>query len=293
MSKSVVQESVRFPPDLPPAKELLARYWSSVPLALALREVHRLLALAAVLEDRPASRSILDVGVGDGAWWNDLKPAPEVYGIDISAAELARARRVIGRVARIDISCAEVADRLADNGWPLLFDGIIANCSIEHIPRLDAALENLFRLVRPGGWLVMFVPTPWWAMQGFLQGAVGRLSPRLAMMNAGALNGFFQHWHLMDRPTWTRLLQSHGFEVTRILALGHERTEFLFRSMLPASFLAFLSKQVTGSYPSRWLPLAVRRPIADVIAEWFDTPTADETTDLNAYEFAIRCRRPE
>ena len=32
-------------------------------------------------------------------------------------------------------------------------------------------------------------------------------SPRVAMALSGALNGFFQHWHLYDEKVWRRLLE--------------------------------------------------------------------------------------
>lgn len=280
-----------FPPELPPTSEIFLDYWERVPFSLALREVHRLVALGQVLADRPPTQTILDVGVGDGAWWRYLKGQQRVYGVDISNRELTLARGHIDDVALVDISAPDAPTRFEERGWPHQFDGVIANCSLEHIPNLEGALRNIQRLVAPGGWVVMFVPTPWWAMQGVTQGMLAKRAPRLAMTVSGAMNGFFQHWHLMDRPTWGHVLAGVGLPVERVLPLGNRRTEFLFRLGLPSSLLGFVGKQVAGHYPRRLSPRALRHPVAERVAGLIDDRR--DMTDADAYEFAIRCRRAE
>jgi SAM-dependent methyltransferase len=286
------EDSARFPPRLPPVDVVLASAWCEVPLALALRETHRLLTLSQILAERPTTHGILDVGVGDGSWWRHLRGTrDDVYGIDVSGSELARAGRVIPHAARIDVVESDLAGRLEREGWPRRYEGIIANCSLEHVARLDAALANLFEVLEPGGWMVMFVPTPWWAMQGSAQRLLARHAPRVAMATSGAMNGFFQHWHLMDRPTWTRLLTTYGFVVEHTLAIGDARSEALFRLMLPPSFVGFVTKQLIGRYPNSMVPDALVRPWAGAVARVI-TPARPGIDDVDAYEFAIRVTKP-
>jgi SAM-dependent methyltransferase len=281
-----------FPPPLPPVAVALASAWQQVPLALALRETHRLIALGEVLGDRPASRRILDVGVGDGSWWRHLLAGRrDVYGVDVSERELGRARHALPHVACIDVSAPDFGGQLAREGLPARYGGIIANCSLEHVPNLDGALQNLYASLEPGGWFVLFVPTPWWAMQGFTQSLLSTHAHRLAMMASGAMNGFFQHWHLMDRATWKRLLSSYGFVVERTVALGDARSETLFRLMLPPSLLGFSVKQLTGRYANPLAPAPVVRALAARIAGVIETAHSD-VDDADAYEFAIRVTKP-
>ena len=85
-------------PDLPentraPSDEEILRwalaYLRHAPLSLTLREINRLVALESV-GGQPGP--VLDVGCGDGFWWTMRQDDREIYGIDISAREIAQAR---------------------------------------------------------------------------------------------------------------------------------------------------------------------------------------------------------
>jgi len=251
-------------------------YLKHAPLSLTLREINRLVAVEAVAS---GARPVLDVGCGDGFWWT-LRGGDnhEVYGIDISAREIAQAR------PRIHAALADVS---RDQPFPgTRFEEIIGNCSLEHVPDIDGALRNLRKAAAPNARLLMFVPTPRWAYQGRLQALLLRRAPRLAMSFAGALNGFFQHWHLYDHKVWTALLAQHGWRVRAAYGMGSARSEFLYRAFLPPAFLEFVAKKLTGFYPSklaRFLPSRALAPAVRLV-RWavsdplvaVDSPTAYE-----------------
>ena len=254
-------------------------YLAHAPLSLTLREINRLIAMEAVdTDDGP----VLDVGCGDGFWWtlrdHDRR---EVYGIDISAREIAQAR---------DRITASLTDVSVEQPFPgTKFQQIIGNCSLEHVPDIDAALENLRKAAAKDGRLVMFVPTPRWAYQGRMQSWLLQHAPRVAMSVAGALNGFFQHWHLYDAKVWTRLLAQHGWKVRAVYGLGSARSEFLFRLFMPPAFGEFVVKKLTGKYPSRLarlLPKAALSPFVKLVKWAVQDPlvAADSPT---AYEYMI------
>ena len=254
-------------------------YLKHAPLPLALREINRLIAIEAVGAKHGTT---LDVGCGDGFWWT-LRDhdRQEVYGIDISASEIAQAR------ARINAALTDVSRERPFPGTD--FDEIIGNCSLEHVPDIDAALGNLRKSAADGARLLMFVPTPRWAYQGRLQTWLLKRSPRLSMAFSGALNGFFQHWHLYDAKVWERLLAQHGWKVKATYGLGSARSEFLFRLFLPPAFGEFLAKKLTGFYPSKlakYLPDAVLAPAARLVRWAVSDPlvAADSPT---AYEYLI------
>lgn len=273
------------PPDdvRTPSDEQIERwayeYLRHAPLSLTLREIHRLVAVEAV---SGGSGPVLDVGCGDGFWWtlrdHDQR---EVYGIDISAREIEQARLRIK---------AEVTDVSKETPFPgTKFEQIIGNCSLEHVPDIDGALANLRKAAATGARLVMFVPTPRWAYQGRLQTWLLEHAPRVSMSMSGALNGFFQHWHLYDSKVWTSLLAQHGWKVRSIYGMGSSRSEFLFRLFLPPSFGEFLVKKVTGFYPSRlarYVPNALLKPFARLVRWGVSDPlvAADSPT---AYEYMI------
>ena len=263
---------------VPPDDEILRwalAYLRHAPLSLAVREINRLVAFTAVAGEHGP---VLDVGCGDGFWWTVRQDDREIYGIDISASEIAQAQQ------RIHASLTDVSRETPFDGTK--FGEIIGNCSLEHVPDIDAALTNLRRAAADNARLLMFVPTPRWAYHGRLQSMLLQRAPRVAMALSGALNGFFQHWHLYDAKVWQRLLEQHGWHVKATFGLGSGRSEFLFRAFMPPAFVEFVVKKLTGFYPSklaRYLPDAaiapfaklVRWAVSDPLVPW-DSPTAYE-----------------
>jgi SAM-dependent methyltransferase len=271
------------PPDASPSEAEVERwalaYLRHAPLSLALREINRLIAFEAIA--RREGR-VLDVGCGDGFWWTQMRAHDrDVYGIDISAGEIAQARRRIH---------AELMDVSRERPFPgTEFSEIIGNCSLEHVQDIDAALSNLRKAAAPGARLLMFVPTPRWAFHGKTQSFLLERAPRLAMTIAGALNGFFQHWHLYDAKVWQRLLEQNGWRVKATFGLGSARSELMFRLFLPASFVGFVAKKLTGFYPAklaRLLPDRVVSPMARLV-RWAVADPLVPADSPHAYEYLI------
>jgi SAM-dependent methyltransferase len=271
------EPEVRTPSDDDVLRWALA-YLRHAPLSLTLREINRLVALETVGKHRGP---VLDVGCGDGFWWTMRDDNREVYGIDISAREVAQAR------SRINAELSDVSKQTPFTGTK--FGELIGNCSLEHVPDIDSALANLRAAAADDARLLMFVPTPRWAFQGNLQSFLLRRSPRLAMALSGALNGFFQHWHLYDHKVWRRLLEQHGWRVCATYGLGSARSEFLFRAFMPPAFLQFVAKSITGFYPAklyRFLPDAAIAPLAKLVRWAVSDPIVDVDSP-HAYEYLI------
>ncbi len=253
-------------------------YLRHAPLSLAVREINRLVAFTAVAGDRGP---VLDVGCGDGFWWTVREEQREVYGIDISAREIAQARE------RIHAELTDVSRETPFAGTK--FGEIIGNCSLEHVPDIDAALSNLRAAAADNARLLMFVPTPRWAYQGQMQSLLLKRAPRVAMALSGALNGFFQHWHLYDAKVWQRLLEQNGWHVKATFGLGSGRSEFLFRAFMPPAFVEFVVKKLTGLYPSRlarYLPDAAIAPFAKLV-RWAVSDPLVSADSPKAYEYLI------
>ena len=115
-------------------------------------ERHRQFATAELppLLERVASAGVIaDVGCGDGAVLHALHVkgllGARAYGIDLSAARVARAERVPGVTGIVaDATRIPLPDGSAD--------GVICSQVIEHVPDQEALVSEIARLLRPGGW---------------------------------------------------------------------------------------------------------------------------------------------
>ncbi|HZP73135.1 MAG TPA: class I SAM-dependent methyltransferase [Gaiellaceae bacterium] len=106
----------------------------------------RVPAVAAVAQAKP--RRILEVGCGWGelAEWLARETGAEVVATDLSPrmVELARERGVDARLA--DVCGLPFEDAS--------FDAVVAAWMLYHVARLDVAVAELARVLRPGGTLV-------------------------------------------------------------------------------------------------------------------------------------------
>ena len=94
---------------------------------------------------------ILDVGCGTGANLEMLKQFGETHGIDISedALEFCRARGL----ERVQLGAAESLPYENEK-----FDLVTALDVVEHLDDDVAGLKEMYRVLRPGGRLLIFVP---------------------------------------------------------------------------------------------------------------------------------------
>jgi SAM-dependent methyltransferase len=124
------------------------------------------------LAGAPAAR-VLDVGCGTGDLLEDLAarfPRSELYGVDISTARL--------RPAAVDGGRVRVADADVQCGLPFrasVFDGAFCTEVLEHLKQPRRGLEEILRVLRPGGWAVVTVPNatgfaPFHRLGGLLPG---------------------------------------------------------------------------------------------------------------------------
>jgi len=226
-----------------PSSELLLedfqRYFPHTPTALAIKECARL----AAVRHYPCPGPILDVGCGDGLFAKLAFDNVEVWGIDIDAKEgrWASASRAYAQVILGDVTQAHLPEAF--------FASCIANCSLEHVPRIDLALSTIFRSLRPGGVAYLFVPNPEWArhlMSVRLLADLG--APGLASQLQGAIDRFFKHHHLYDQQGWSELAVQAGLEVVAVEPVLSSATTVAFEAFLLPSLLGLLNKTLT----TRW-----------------------------------------
>lgn len=95
---------------------------------------------------------VLDIGCGIGAYVRRLREFTDgAYGIDIDPARVAR-----GAASGVRGLCAGVGEALPFRDGA--FDAVLLNEVIEHVRDDRQTLQEALRVVRPGGYVVIFAP---------------------------------------------------------------------------------------------------------------------------------------
>ncbi len=225
----------------PPFKrEDFLAYYRFSPAALAVRESVRLAAVRDIAVDEP----ILDIGCGDGLFAGMAFPGKQVWGIDINPAEISRASAtdsyrtlICGNICEVDLP-------------KRFFHSAIANCSLEHVPDLRAALANIRSSLVPGARFLLIVPAPDWTRHM----AVPELLARAGLAGLGrrygsALDRVFHHHHLHGEDWWGDRLRDADFATEEVRPIVTRSSSWVFDLLLPPSSLGWLVKKATG----RWV----------------------------------------
>jgi ubiquinone/menaquinone biosynthesis C-methylase UbiE len=127
------------------------RYWWFV------ARRHLIVTLLETYYPRTGQLRILDIGCGTGAMLDELRPFGDVVGADFSPEALqfcvtrgAPAEAPPLKLARADVRRLPFADSA--------FDVVTAMDIIEHIDDDKAAASEIFRVLKPGGRLLVTVP---------------------------------------------------------------------------------------------------------------------------------------
>jgi arsenite methyltransferase len=121
--------------------------------------VRRGVVLAAL--DLRTGERVLEVGCGGGYYTYEaarfVGPTGRVCAIDISADQSAAAQERCAEFAWVECRTADVA---APPYGDAEFDAVFAVQVLEYLPDLDAGLRHIYRMLRPGGRLVI-IATDW------------------------------------------------------------------------------------------------------------------------------------
>jgi 2-polyprenyl-6-hydroxyphenyl methylase/3-demethylubiquinone-9 3-methyltransferase len=169
----------------------------------------------------PAGSIVADLGCGNGSILADLREYRfELHGLDASRSGLAQAEKAY---PDIQFSCADLMSDLSSHFLTERCDAVISTEVVEHVflPRLFAA--NCYRMLKPGGRLVISTP-----YHGYVK--------NLALAITGKLESHFTvlwdygHIKFWSKRTLYHLLGEAGFIVQHFHGVG--RMPYLWKSMI-------------------------------------------------------------
>lgn len=146
----------------------------------------------------------LDLGCGDGMHLKVLQEKVEhLYATDYNPDRLVRAAQISNdaNFFLADVTRLPVLDSV--------FDLIFCHHVLEHIPNDRVALQEMFRVLKPGGFLVLGVPNEgaaFWKLAYFLQPKVRRTT---------------DHVHFYTAKTLAERCRRVGFSVLQTYPIGY------------------------------------------------------------------------
>ena len=202
----------------------------------------------------PLEGPLLDLGCGDGLFASLLLSEPPLAGMDteFSYCREARSRKAHSHV----IVGSAVAMPLPSS----YFRTVIANCVIEHIPDIDAALSETCRILQPGGRFFFGVPSDHFGEMLFFSSHLKRLGlKKWGPLYGEWFNRHSRHFHIYNPDIWRKILARNGFRVEHweyyLTSAGLRAFDLAHYISLPH----LLSKKMTG----RWavFPLTLANPL--------------------------------
>jgi SAM-dependent methyltransferase len=176
-----------------------------------------------------AVTSILDYGCGRGFWTpllHELFPEAEIIGIDISETAVQRAlsEGLPGTFLSFDGRRAPFEDRM--------FGMVFSFHVLEHVLDLSATLDDISRLVAPGGWICLILPC---GNEGSLEHNVAQRTHAIVTSPTGELRFRFEdegHLRRLRSSDLVALLQQRGLELTSASFANHRwgALNFIMRS---------------------------------------------------------------
>ncbi|WP_376792223.1 class I SAM-dependent methyltransferase [Thermoflexus sp.] len=240
------------------------------PLWLHLKEVPAFRALLRGVEARfyqglEMPEPVLDLGCGDGHFATIAFPGKVMVGLDPERRALreAAARRAYRWVVQADG---------ARMPFPAgFFRTVISNSVLEHIPDVEAVLQEVARVLRPGGYFLFCSPSH--RFVEFL--SVYRLLRRLGLGRAAEaygrlFNRISRHYHCDAPEVWASRLGRAGLRPLRWWFYFSRSATALLEWGHPYGLPSLIYKRLFGRWilaPWRWSLWPVERVLRPFYAE--------------------------
>ena len=181
--------------------DFLYRYWFAPPVALW-RSIE---AKALSTLDYPAP--MLDFGCGDGLYTEAIfGRQARIFGNDIARGELPSARD-----SGVYTNGVQFADGHALPYATGTFGSVYSNSVVEHIPDPQNVLPELSRVLRPGGLLILTVPSD--KFRSLLHGVTRAPNPQAGEAYAAHIDTLLAHHHYHTPAEWRALYDAVGLDL--------------------------------------------------------------------------------
>lgn len=195
----------------------LQRYWQ--------RARHRIVLNFLTPAARQAQHAILDIGCGSSRIIQDL---PRAIGMDVLLPKLRFLRSRHSRLVQGSIFALPFSTHA--------FDAVICSEVIEHIPDHPAVFEEMARVLRPGGTLILGTPDYgrwlWWVLEWIY----GKILP----------GGYAQeHITHFTRAGLSQRLSASGYTIQNVKYVGF--CEMIFRARKPGASLTSADPTRSGA----------------------------------------------
>jgi ubiquinone/menaquinone biosynthesis C-methylase UbiE len=214
--------------------------------------------------------SALEIGAGTGYFSLNLLQAgvvDRVVATDISPGMLEELSRTAGTLGVEVVTRATDAERLPFGDAS--FDLVFGHAVLHHLPDLQGALQEFFRVLRPGGTLAFCgEPSRFGNHLATLPKRAGRVAAplwRLAMGASARADAHHEHAHALEPEvdvhafapsTLAAMLRSAGFEAVRI------RGEELLSNLFGWTVRTMEGTAEPDQVPAAWRMLAFRGYLA-------------------------------
>lgn len=172
------------------------------------------------LRNLPQRDRVADIGCRTGNEAADYKAQVEIremHGFEIAEAPLAIAQQR-GIVTHVWISGTSACP-VEDN----FFDAVIAGDLIEHLMDTDVFLEELWRVVRPGGYLLLTTPNLawWWNRIRLLLGKVPANIGSVSSLYSQDIAVDRKHLRVSVNSEWMHLFAQYGFDCSSVTGYNY------------------------------------------------------------------------
>lgn len=222
-------------------------------------------------------KPVLDVGCGDG-FFAQLVFGHVDVGVDLEQMEV---RKAIIRGTYDWNIVADVTKLPFEDGF---FSTIISNCVIEHIPNVEAALLELYRVLKPGGRLIITVPSEQFNNNTFYQRVFNAIGfNQTAQWYNRSLNKIFKHYHVNNLITWKRWFEQSGFMLETAEYIVEIKIFHAFEKLLLPAMISKLWKKLFN----RWV-LWPRYWLSRVAQNWFRQLLMESDLKGACYFFVVK-----
>ncbi len=220
---------------------------------------------------------VLDVGCGDGHFAAVAYDQPIDVGVDLLNSGLGEAR-MWGAYGRV-VPASGTMLPFPDAG----FQTVVSNSVLEHIPDLDAALQEISRVLAPAGTFAFTAPSEHFGHYLLGNTAMHQAGlPALGEAYARWFDGISDHYHRLSPSEWQEKLGAVGLAVKHWHYYFPEEAHHVFDVAHYLGAPTVLFRKLTG----RWVPHpALYRPIAGWLRQYAEQ--GGEPVEAGAYLFFV------